>query len=287
MLKKLQKVYQYTLIGFGIFLATAFSCAKGPVNDSAVIVASIAPIADIAQNIAGNSINTISAVPFNANPHTFEPDPSTVKSIQNAKLFIGVHPEFDGWISRMVSVKGKIYFLSDMVSGDNPHVWLSVKNARRIAPAIRDMLAAQFPEKAEMFSENFAAYDKKLSALDGRIATMFSNVKHKKFIQWHPAWNYFAADYGLDIAGSIESGHGDAPSIKSFRDLKARAIKDGIKIVVIDYYASSQTAEAFVREIGGKEVRLDGIGNPQHPDKAHYLALMEYNARVLAQALSE
>ncbi len=268
-------------------IATGALCSKEPSAPMSTIATSIAPIADIAQNIAGNVFIIISAIPPNANPHTFEADPSTVKLLQSSSLFIGVHPEFDGWVSKMVSPAGKKFFLSDIIKGDNPHLWLSVKNAKRIAAAIRDFLSSSYPERAGQFTENCDAYQKKLDNLDKRISTMFSSIEQKKVFQWHPAWDYFANDYGLIIAGTFESGHGDSPSIKGIADLKKRALKENIKVVIIDYYAHNTTAEAFVREIGGKAVRLDGIGNPNESARAHYLSLMEYNARTLAKALSE
>lgn len=280
---------KYALLFITIIAITGIlcMCAKHPSTDMPTVATSIAPIADITQNIAGNSVNVISTVPPNANPHTYEPDPSTAKALRSAMLFIGVHPEFDGWVLKMISPEGKKFFLSDLVKGENPHLWLSVKNAKLIASAIRDFLTASYPERAEIFAQNFEAYQKKLEALDGRINDIFSRVKQKKFFQWHPAWDYFAVDYGLSIAGTIESGHGDSPSIKGIANLKKLARGEKIKVVVIDYYAHNKTAEAFVREIGGTAVRLDGIGNPSDPARANYLSLMEYNAQTLAKALSE
>lgn len=275
---------------FAIMIATTgflWMCAKQPIGDGTTIATSIAPIADITQNIAGNSVNVICAVPPNANPHTYEPDPSTAKALRNAVIFVGVHPQFDGWILKMISPVGKKFYLSDIVKAENPHIWLSVKNAKIIASAIREFLAASFPDRSEIFAQNFENYQKKLEALDVRIGNIFSNVKQKKFFQWHPAWDYFAADYGLTIVGTVESGHGDSPSIKEIVSLKKRAQAEKIKVVVIDYYDHNKTADAFVREIGGKAVRLDGIGDPTDPARANYLSLMEYNAQILAKALSE
>ncbi len=272
----------------GLFIiATGALCSKEPSAHVPTIATSIAPIADIAQNIAGNAMTVISAVPPNANPHTFEADPSTAKLLQRSSIFIGVHPEFDGWVSKMLSPAGKKFFLSDIIKGDNPHLWLSVKNAKLIAAAIRDFLSSSYPEHSGQFAKNCDAYQKKLDILDRRISTMFTGIKQKKLFQWHPAWDYFANDYGLIIAGTIESGHGDSPSIKGIADVKKRALKENIKVVIIDYYAHNTTADAFVREIAGKAVRLDGIGNPNDNARAQYLSLMEYNAQTLAKALSE
>ncbi len=270
----------------GIFW-TMGSCTKPQTSGIPIIATSIVPIADIAQNIAGDSLKIICTVPPYANPHTFEADPSTAKLLKSAEAFIGVHPEFDGWAGNMISPQKKKLFLSDIIKGTNPHVWLSVKNATLIAASMRDFFATLYPDKATHFSKNYTAYSGKLSQLDRAIAGMLSGVKQKRFFQWHPSWDYFASDYGIEIAGTIESGHGDSPSLKEFQNLKTRALKEGIKVVVVSFYTRSKTAEAFIREIGGREVRLDGIGDPQIPERANYLSLMEYNTKTLAKALSE
>ena len=270
-----------------LLLCTALiiSCAKDTPR-GALVATSIYPIADIAHNIAGGTVTVIHAVPANANPHSYEPDPSTVKQLRDAAVFIGVHPELDGWVGKLLSPGAKKAYLADTIGGENPHLWLSVKKTKLIAAAIRDLMSSAFPDKKEIFSQNCAAYVKKLDALDARIAALFAGVRNKKFIQWHPAWDYFAADYGLVVAGTIESGHGDSPSLKSFRGLADTARREGIKTVLVDQYVQGGTAAALVREIGGYEVRLDSIGDPSVPGKSDYIGLMEHNARILAGALS-
>jgi ABC-type Zn uptake system ZnuABC Zn-binding protein ZnuA len=265
--------------------ALFLSCAKDTPR-GALVATSIYPIADIARNVAGGAVTVIHAVPANANPHSYEPDPSTVKQLRDAAVFIGVHPELDGWVGKLLSPGAKKAYLADTIGGENPHLWLSVKKTKLIAAAVRDQLSAAFPDKKEILTANCAAYVKKLDALDARLSALFAGVRNRKFIQWHPAWDYFAADYGLVVAGTIESGHGDSPSLKSFRALADTARREGIKTVLVDQYVQGGTAAALVREIGGIEVRLDSIGDPSAPGKSDYIGLMEHNARVLAGALS-
>lgn len=265
--------------------ALLISCIKENPR-GALVATSIYPVADIARNIAGGDLTVIHAVPANANPHSYEPDPSTVKQLRDAAVFIGVHPELDGWVGKLLSPGAKKSYLAETIGGENPHLWLSVKKTKLIAAAIRDQMTSAFPDKKEIFAKNCAAYVKKLDALDARLTALFAGIRNKKFIQWHPAWNYFADDYGLTVAGTIESGHGDSPSLKSFRALTDTARREGIKTVLVDQYVQGGTAAALVREIGGREVRLDSIGDPSVPGKSDYIGLMEHNARILAGALS-
>ena len=266
--------------------AILLSCARDGSRGPALVATSIYPVADIARNVAGDAAGVMHAVPASANPHSFEPDPSTVKQLHGAALYIGVHPELDGWVAKLLSPEAKRLFIADSMGGENPHYWLSVRKAKQIAGLVRDLLSSSFPEKKETFAENCATYQKKLDALDGRIAALFTPLRNKKFIQWHPAWDFFAADYGLIVAGTIESGHGDSPSLKGFRALADTARREKIAVVVVDQYVQGGTAAALVREIGGREVRLDSIGGPSEPGKSDYIGMMEQNARILAGALA-
>ncbi len=254
------------------------------------VIASIFPVSDIARNIAGDSITVDYAVPANANPHSYEPDPSTVKKLRGAAVFIGVHRELDGWIEKFLPRSARKIYLADIFGKhghhDNPHFWLSVQKAKIIASSLRDSLTLLYPEKSRTFDANLAAYHRDLDALDVRIAALFSGIQIRGFIQRHPAWDYFAADYGLIITGTVESGHGDSPSLREFRALAEKARRRGVTIVVADLGEPGGTAMSLVAEIGGHIVQLDGIGDPAVPEKSSYIAMMEDNAKRLAAALA-
>ncbi len=269
------------------FLALShFSCAKGPAREGLLIATSVFPVADIIQNIAGDTANVMHAVPPNANPHSFEPDIATVKKLQEAALFTGIHPEFDGWLERLMPGKTARAYLIGLMEDGNPHIWLSVRKARAIASLAKDRLTAINPAGAAAYQANLQSYEKKLDALEERIARLFRGLKGRPFVQWHPSWNYFAADYGLIVTGTIESGHGASPSMGQFKDLIERSRREGVKAVVVDLNVKSALAESLVREIGGRLVKLDSIGGPGIPGKATYIDLMETNAKTLADALA-
>ncbi|MCX7680237.1 MAG: metal ABC transporter substrate-binding protein, partial [Spirochaetes bacterium] len=198
------KKYQFCVCLVSMVFISIY-CSTPPANDGKIVIASIAPIADIAHNISGNVLKIITVIPPNANPHTYEITPSDAKLLKSAAIFVGIHPNFDGWISKMIPPSAKLIYLSELIKGNNPHVWLSVKNTTRIAAAIRDFFSSLYPQHAHLFEKNYTAYRQKLDVLDNRIHNILSSVPHKKLIQWHPAWDYFARDYGLTIAGTIES----------------------------------------------------------------------------------
>ena len=155
--------------------------------------------------------------------------------------------------------------------------------AKKIARCLIDMDR----ENAHHYKRNLQGYLQELDDLDYRIQEIFKTAKNKKFIQWHPAWNFFAEDYGLDIIGSIEKGHGYEPSIKEFKTLIDKAVSEKVKVIVLGLSIESKATETLSREIDGVVVRLDSIGDPMVKEKSTYIKLMYHNAELLAEALNK
>ncbi len=269
-------------------LAASASCArdKDAASDGTLVAVSIFPVCDIARSVAGDRARVFFAVPPGANPHTFEPLPSTVKRLQASHIFIGIHPEYDGWVEKYLKRGTAVSYLLGRNSHENPHLWLSIRGARRIAAHIASKLSETDPDGAEYYAKNLSAYGEKLDGLDRDIAALLNPLPDKKLIQWHPSWNYFAADYGLTIVDTIEKGHGHEPSVRDFNRLLKRARAEHVRVVIIDLKVQSGAAASLAREAGAVLLQLDSLGDPNDSARSDYPRLMEYNARLLAKALS-
>jgi zinc transport system substrate-binding protein len=276
----------------GSFLTLMFftSCTRqNQAEDMRITVAtSIFPIYDIVQHIAGERAEMHYVIPVGANPHHYEPLPPTVMKLQRANLFIGIHSEFDGWILDMLPEKTDILFLlpeEGRHRHTNPHIWLTPRGGKRIATAAARMLSSSDPRNKAYYRQNLQLYLRELSILDSTLTSLFDRVSCRTFIQWHPAWDYLASDYGLTIAATIEHGHGDEPSVKEFKQLIDTAKRNNIKLVVIGLHAESKATEALVAEIDGMLLRLDTIGDPACDERATYIKMMQHNAVLLSMAL--
>lgn len=286
-------------------LLTARCGTQTPAASGPVMAVSIYPVADIARSIAGDRVTVVSAIPAGANPHTYEPRPSQVAELQQARMFTGISRPFDGWMEKFLPRGASIRYLLDDADkspghhpghesaaddghhGKNPHLWLSVKGARGIAAALRTHLASADPAGEAIYRRNEERYLKQLEALDAEIRAILAPCKRRAFLQWHPSWDYFAAEYGLVIAGVIERGHGAGPAAGTFRRITEGARRDGVRVIVVDLPVQSSAAEALAREIGGRILQLNTMGVPGDPERGTYPGMMRANARALARALME
>lgn len=260
------------------------------------VVVSVFPLCDIARNISGDRADVFFTIPAGADPHTFEPRPSIAKDLQKADLFIGVSKEFDGWLERYLPDTAVRTYLLDRsyrrdkpgnstIDTPNPHIWLSVRNAKNIARSTARYLSETDRKNKNYYDLNLTSYLKKLDELDRSIALLYMNKKNKSFIQWHEAWNYFADDYGLAITGTVQREGSDKASVRSIKEIIDRAKRDQVTVIVVGLSAEAKAALVLASEIAGTVVPLDGIGAPQASDRSDYLKLMYYNAKTLADAM--
>ena len=262
------------------------------------VLTSVYPVYDLVRNVAGDRVVVDYILPVGANPHHYEAMPADVRRIKAAGHFIGVHPEFDGWVKSLTSAGTGSIFLAQETHGDcrhqehnhcagNPHVWMNPAGAKELVMKTAGYLSLHFPESADEIREHSLYYMDRLDSLDQAVRALFTDVDNPAFVQWHPAWDGFANAYGLDVTGTLSRGHGDRPGVKAFQQLVQSCRKNGVRVVVAGLHAEDDLAETLAGEIDGRLIRLDTIGDPDNPERDTYLKLMAWTARVLAKALKE
>jgi zinc transport system substrate-binding protein len=70
------------------------------------IVATIAPLADIARRVAGGTWEVVTLVPPGASPHTWEPSPRDAEIFSKARVFFEVGLGYEAWLSKIVERGG-------------------------------------------------------------------------------------------------------------------------------------------------------------------------------------
>lgn len=120
---------------------------------------------------------------------------------------------------------------------EDPHIWLSVKNARSMARNIYDGLCAQFPEHEETFTANMSKLTKQLVDLENYAKAQLADLSCREMVTFHDGFAYLAEAYGLTILASVEEESG---SEVSSQDL----------IALIDLVKSHDLPGIFMEENG-------------------------------------
>jgi zinc transport system substrate-binding protein len=141
--------------------------------------------------------------------------------------------------------------------GLDPHIWLSVKNAKIMVQNICDGLVQVDPDNKSYYEQNCADYLSQLTDLDNDFEADLAGVTNRSFIVFHPAFGYFARDYDLTQI-AIEQG-GKEPSADYLVRLIAEAKALDIKVIFISPEYSTKSAESVAQEIGGQVVIIDPL----------------------------
>ena len=118
-------------------------------------------------------------------------------------------------------------------------------------------LAEADPEGQAYYAQNREKFQEKLLELDREIVRILSKAENRRFIVYHPAWGYFARDYGLTQI-PIER-EGKEPTMKSLMELVEEARKHHVKLVFASPEFNPKVAELVAREIEGRTVYLSPL----------------------------
>jgi len=247
------------------------------------VLVTIPPQAEWVERVGGEGVEVIVLVPPGANPHTYEPTPRQLKRVVQADLYaiVGSGMEFElAWLGRIRRLNPRL-FIVDCSKGvqrlaDDPHLWLSLRNAQRMVENLLKGLSRVDPEHSERYRERAEAYLEELRRLDAELSRLFSKAKGRAFMTFHPAWGYFARDYGLRQL-VIEQG-GKSPSPKAMVRLAKEAKEEGIRVIFASPQFDRRAAEAMAQSIGAEVILLDPLARD-------YLENMRRAAHAIARAL--
>ena len=271
------------------------SPSTGQVGKGTLLVAaSIPPIADFVREVGGDRVDVLLMVPPGASPHTYEPTPSQMRQLAQARLLFinGVGLEF--WAEKAADAAGpslQVVVLSKGMEilgktahgGGNPHIWLSPVRAQEYVKRIRDALIAADPDGADEYRANADAYLKQLQGLDAEIRTAVKTFKSREMVTFHASWAYFIHDYGLHQAAVLETTPGKEPSAAEIARIVEIIRKTHAPAVFAEPQFSPRAAQVIADEAGVPVLTLDPLGGL--PPRETYIKLMRWNLAQLKRGL--
>lgn len=236
------------------------------------VATTIIPLGEFVNAVGGDRVNVTVLVPPGAEPHTFEPSPSQIRDIANADVYVENGAGLESWMSNILNVNSHMIVVDsskgvDLIAGEaessvqarsfDPHVWLSPHDAAIQVQNICDGLIAVDPAGKDYYINNKENYIAKLKELDAYLNSSFAATKKKKFVVLHPAWTYFARDYGLEqIAIDAEEKE---PGPRLLAEIVETCRENNITTVFVEPQFNPKIAEVIAHEIQGKVVSIDAL----------------------------
>ena len=281
-----------TAIVIGLVLVVGFAAVVGYLSfkqneddqkGKVVIVVSIAPQREFAKAVGGDNVKVTSMVPPGQEPHGYEPTIGQMKDLSDADIYfkMGSGVEFEEtWMydfeeqnrdMRIVDGSKGVVLIpmeyehehdhndtrSTRDEKMDPHIWMSPKNIQLMVQNLLEGLMDEDPENAQYYQGNADDYLVKLDTLIGNISKGLEPYRGEKFLVYHPAFGYFAHDFGL-VQLTIEE-EGKEPTPQGLVHVIEQAKEEGIKVVFVEPQFDKHNAETIAEEIGGKVITLDPL----------------------------
>jgi zinc transport system substrate-binding protein len=262
-----------------LLLALLFgmACSSSKNEESDFITVTILPQKYFVEKIAGDLLRVQVLVPPGVGPETYSMVPSQMKELSGslAWLRIGKIGFEDAWSEKIAQANPdlKVFDTSQQADwiaeeivqhgdhvhahGVDPHIWMSPAEVQKIADLTYRALVSLFPEKEELFKQNYEAFRTEIELLDNELLSQFEGLENREFLIFHPALSYLARDYDLEQI-SLEVD-GKEPSPKYMSELVRHAREMGIRVVFIQKEFDKENAQQLAKELEGDVVQIDPL----------------------------
>lgn len=279
--------------------ATAWERGKLPV------MASFSVLADMARQIGGETVAVTALVPPDSDTHEYQPRPSDLAALHDARLVLSNGLGLDRWMERMCDAAcgGAIRVVASAevkpivraggggggAGAADPHAWQDPRNGILYARAIAAGMAVAAPDQAATLRDRSERYQAAIAETDGWIERTLAAIppERRKLITSHDAFGYYAARYRIEMHAVQGIDTEAEPSARGVASLVAQARRQRIRAVFLENMTDPRLARTLAREAGialGGTVYSDALSSPGGP-AATYLAMLRHNTTLFAQAM--
>lgn len=295
---------------WGIIILILGACAPGnqQANNSKMkVLATTTILGDIVAQVGGGAIDLDVLLPYDVDPHAFEPSPQDMAKIAETDVvflsglglesFIEPALESVSTDARIVEVSQGIPSLlehheddHDHGDGVDPHVWTDPNNVIVWVENIRNVLAEEDPSNAELYRANADVYIQQLKELDRWIVKQVETIppERRVIVTDHEIFGYFARQYGFEQIGTIIPGFSTLaqPSAQDIATLEDRIKQTGVPAVFVGNTANVSLAQRIAADTGIRVVALyTGSLSAPNGDAPTYIDYIRYNVTAIVDAL--
>lgn len=244
-----------------VFLA---SLAAALVSGAATVAVSIPPLKWAVSQLGDADVCVV--VPEGADPHSYEPRPSQMAELSEAKVWLTCGMPFENVMAKKLpSVK-----TVQVLPSDRPHGWLSPSGMESIVRATAAALNDAGVAVADGALEKALA---KVAEVRESVKAELADAEKRTIWTVHPSWGAFAEEFGLKME-ALEV-NGAEPSPRQLAKAMANAKSSGIRSIIVDAGHHGPEADVFVGQVGAKIVELNPLSSNWPSEMLKAAALVE------------
>jgi ABC-type Zn uptake system ZnuABC Zn-binding protein ZnuA len=134
----------------------------------------------------------------------------------------------------------------------NPHLWLSVPNAKHYVENARDALVEADPDGEQVYRQNAENYLAELEELDRYVREQVEAIpeENRKLVTFHDGFPYFAQEYGFELVGVILQNPNAEASSREVAELTREVQKETVPAIFTEPQFNSGLADTIAQEAG-------------------------------------
>lgn len=190
---------------------TLVSCSAdspGPSGSDAPVLATFTILADMAQEVAGDTLEVASLTRPGAEVHGYDPTPGDIRTAAGADVILNNGLGLERWVDKLTSesdatrvtvTEGVDPILIEGTDEPNPHAWMSPVLAQVYVDNIADALSDYRPDDADTFRTNAESYKDELSEVQDDLTDGLSDLpdSRRALQTCEGAFSYLTRDAGM------------------------------------------------------------------------------------------
>lgn len=269
---------------------TLFACTNKKQNNSEgkiSVMVTISPLKEFAEAIGGEKIVVEAMVPEGSEPHDFEPKPKDLAKLNSSNIFVYNGLGMEDWLDKVLETiedKEKVQVVDSSKDVEiiktegklDPHIWLSLKEAKTQALNIKNALVKVDEKNKEFYEKNYNKLAKDMDQLLESNNKRFGELKNKDFVTGHAAFGYLCRDFGLEQK-SVENllGEEGEPTPQQLKEIVEFSKKNNIKTIFMENAGSAKLSETLAKEVGANVKKIYTIESKE--DNKSYIEAMTAN----------
>ncbi|MBQ2141708.1 MAG: zinc ABC transporter substrate-binding protein [Alistipes sp.] len=248
-------------------------CTTKSDSDKKTIFVTITPMQSIIEEITAGDFDIEVIVPKGASPETFEPTPKQVASFSDAEFIFSTGlidfeqslvQRISGDAAEVVNLSNGIELIAGSCShgnhqhkhGVDPHIWTSPRALRTMVTNAHKAIMAHYPDSVK-YTEATGRLLERINKLDNYCATRIKAEGVEAMMIYHPAYTYYARDYGIEQI-AIEHD-GKEPSLRQTTALIEKAKEHGVKAILRQPQYSEDKVRAIANDAGAEIITTDPL----------------------------
>ncbi len=305
------------ILGGALLALGAAACATdagGPIPSGQIsVITTVYPLEYLARRIGGERVSVTNLTPPGSEPHTWEPSPADLASIQRAQVFIYNGAGFEPWAERVASELPEegpvvveasqglgLHALPDaalhqddtvehLEGGLDPHVWLDPLRYAQQGEKVKQALAQADPAGEATYAANLASLKEELELLDREMAQGLASCQRDTIVVSHAAFGYLTNRYGIHQLAISGLSPDVEPSPARLREIVEQVRAVGATHIFFETLVSPRVAETIAREVGAQTLvlnPLEGLTPEELQAGQDYFSIMRQNLANLRTALA-